>query len=69
MRQVFHNLISNSVEAIGRNSPDPFICLTAELQMQNGTATGVRVTLTDNGDLITLFAVFQTTAEGSRLRC
>ena len=49
LRQVFHNLISNSVEAIGRNSPDPFICLTAELQMQNGTATGVRVTLTDNG--------------------
>lgn len=49
LRQVFHNLISNSVEAIGRNSPNPYICLSASLQMQNGTATGVRVTLKDNG--------------------
>ena len=29
LRQVFHNLISNSIEAIGSNHPDPFIGLTA----------------------------------------
>ncbi len=49
LRQVFHNLISNSVEAIGSNNPQPFIGLTAGLQMQKSTVTGVRVTLTDNG--------------------
>ncbi len=49
LRQVFHNLISNSLEAIGENNPEPFIGLTAAAQMQNGAVTGVRITLTDNG--------------------
>ena len=49
LRQVFHNLISNSIEAIGSNHPDPFIGLTACLQTHNGNVSGVRVTLSDNG--------------------
>lgn len=49
LRQVFHNLISNSIEAIGHNHPDPFIGLTTCLQTHNGAVTGVRVTLSDNG--------------------
>lgn len=49
LRQVFHNLISNAVEAMGPNQPDPFIGLSAAVQMHDGDISGVRVTLTDNG--------------------
>lgn len=49
LRQVFHNLISNAVEAIGANQPEAFIGLTACQQTHNGVVSGVRVTLSDNG--------------------
>lgn len=50
LRQLFHNLVSNAVEAIGHSNPHPFIGLTAVPQTQNGSVTGVRITLTDNGE-------------------
>lgn len=49
LRQVFHNLVSNAVEALGQDHREPQIHLSAGVQTHGGGVSGVRITLTDNG--------------------